>query len=93
MFCGMGFASLKARKKVDMNPDEVINIYKDKLGRPPSLEVVEKGRKETLKKVFKAIPSFLPSFLPAFLPSFLSFGTRLTAPRSARTAFPCCQGR
>ncbi len=54
MFCGMGFASLKARKKVDMNPDEVINIYKDKLGRPPSLEAVEKGRKETLKKVFKA---------------------------------------
>ena len=35
-----------------MNIDEIINTYKDKLGKPPSLESVEGERESTLKKVF-----------------------------------------
>ena len=35
-----------------MNIDEIINTYKYKLGKPPSLESVEGERESTLKKVF-----------------------------------------
>ena len=35
-----------------MNIDEIINTYKDKLGKPPSLKSVEGERESTLKKVF-----------------------------------------
>ena len=37
-----------------MNPDDIINTYKEKLGEQPSLEAVERERDETLKKVSKA---------------------------------------
>ena len=37
-----------------MNSDEIINAYKGKLKRPPSLETVESEREETLKRVFDA---------------------------------------
>ena len=37
-----------------MNPDDIINTYKEKLGEPPSLETVERERGETLKKVSRA---------------------------------------
>ena len=37
-----------------MNPDDIINGYKEKLGGQPSLGTVEQEREETLKKVFNA---------------------------------------
>ena len=37
-----------------MNPDDIINTYKEKLGEPPSLQTVERERGETLKKVSRA---------------------------------------
>ena len=37
-----------------MNPDDIINTYRDKLGGTPSLESIESEREETLKKVFSA---------------------------------------
>ena len=37
-----------------MNPDDIINAYKEKLGEQPSLERVERERDETLKKVSHA---------------------------------------
>ena len=32
-----------------MNPDDIINAYKEKLGEQPSLERVERERDETLE--------------------------------------------
>ena len=37
-----------------MNPDDIINNYKGKLDRPPSLEQIERERETTLKKAFNA---------------------------------------
>ena len=37
-----------------MNPDDIINNYKGKLDRPPSLEQIESERETTLKKAFNA---------------------------------------
>ena len=37
-----------------MNPDDIINTYKEKLGEPPSLQTVERERGKTLKKVSRA---------------------------------------
>ena len=37
-----------------MNPDDIINTYKEKLGEQPSLEKVEREREETLNKVSRA---------------------------------------
>lgn len=37
-----------------MNPDDIINAYKEKLGEQPSLERVERERDETLEKVSHA---------------------------------------
>ena len=35
-----------------MNPDDIINSYTKKLTEPPSLEALETGREETLRKAF-----------------------------------------
>ena len=35
-----------------MNPDDIINSYKERLAEEPSLKTVEQERDETLKKVF-----------------------------------------
>ena len=37
-----------------MNPDDIINSYKEKLGEEPSPEAVVRERDETLKKVAKS---------------------------------------
>ena len=37
-----------------MNPDDIINNYKGKPDRPPSLEQIESERETTLKKAFNA---------------------------------------
>ena len=42
------------RKDREMNPDDIINTYNEKFKQPPSLEMVESEREETLKKISNA---------------------------------------
>ena len=42
------------REVHEMNPDDIINSYKEKFKQPPSLESVESEREETLKKISNA---------------------------------------
>lgn len=37
-----------------MNPDDIINTYREKLGEQPSLETIARERDETLKKASNA---------------------------------------
>lgn len=39
-------------KEENVNTDEIINTYQERLGQPPTLETVECEREGTLKKVF-----------------------------------------
>ena len=66
-----------------MNTDEIINTYKDKLGKPPSLESVEGERESTLKKVFtsKALVNLKDRIVMAYrILSDVSRGRRKVPP-------------